>query len=106
MNFQYNRLYNRHNQNPKENANDQSIPKKTRPSPSRQETAAGLPTHPPPPRLLVQKGTSEDFSYFGKMADDPQGEKALNLWLEQKDDLLAGRTPRTGTGPTVEDICN
>ena len=34
------------------------------------------------------------FCFFGKVADDPKGEKALELWLEQKDDLLAGRTPR------------
>ena len=34
------------------------------------------------------------FHYFGKVADDPKGEAALSLWLEQKDDLLAGRTPR------------
>ena len=44
--------------------------------------------------------------YFGKTTDDPQGEKALNQWLDQKDELLAGRTPRTGVGATVEDICN
>jgi integrase len=34
------------------------------------------------------------FHYFGKVADDPKGEKALTLWNEQKDELLAGRTPR------------
>ena len=34
------------------------------------------------------------FHYFGKVANDPKGEKALDQWLEQKDDLLAGRTPR------------
>ena len=34
------------------------------------------------------------FAFFGKVADDPKGEKALELWLEQKDELLAGRTPR------------
>ncbi len=46
--------------------------------------------------------------YFGKADDDPQGEKALNLWFDQKDELLAGRTPRAGTttGSTVEEICN
>lgn len=34
------------------------------------------------------------FCYFGKVADDPRGERALQLWLDQKDDLLAGRKPR------------
>lgn len=31
--------------------------------------------------------------YFGKVADDPKGKAALALWLKQKDDLYAGRTP-------------
>jgi integrase len=38
------------------------------------------------------------FCFFGKVADDPKGGTALALWLERKDDLLAGRTPR----PKVE----
>ena len=28
--------------------------------------------------------------YFGKWSDDPDGEQALKLWIEQKDQLLAG----------------
>lgn len=36
------------------------------------------------------------FIYFGKWANDPKGEAAVNQWLDKKDDLLAGRTPRTG----------
>lgn len=32
--------------------------------------------------------------YFGKVASDPKGEAALSQWNEEKDDLLAGRTPR------------
>jgi integrase len=31
--------------------------------------------------------------YFGNAKDDPTGEKALDLWLFQKDDLLAGQVP-------------
>ena len=45
--------------------------------------------------------------YFGKVADDPKGEAALRLWLDQKDDLLAGRTPRTTSDEiTIRDLCN
>lgn len=45
--------------------------------------------------------------YFGKVADDPQGKAALELWLEQRDDLLAGREPRANReGLTVADLCN
>ena len=47
------------------------------------------------------------FSYFGKWADDPKGEAAVALWLDQKDDLLAGRTPRgQRDGLTVADLVN
>ena len=45
--------------------------------------------------------------YFGKIADDRDGEKALQLWLDQKDDLLAGRRPRVKSeGLSVRDLCN
>jgi hypothetical protein len=45
--------------------------------------------------------------YFGKTADDPKGEAALNQWLLQKNDLLAGRKPRTQAGGLeVRDLCN
>jgi integrase len=46
--------------------------------------------------------------YFGKVADDPHGEKALDLWLAQKDALLAGRVPRStaDAGVTIRDLCN
>lgn len=47
------------------------------------------------------------FFYFGKVADDPKGEAALNRWLDEKDDRLAGRTPRkSGDAFTVMDLCN
>jgi integrase len=47
------------------------------------------------------------FVYFGKVADDPAGKKALDLWLDQRDDLLAGRKPRaTADGATVRELAN
>jgi hypothetical protein len=33
------------------------------------------------------------YSYFGNLADDPDGAAAYGRWMEEKDDLLAGRTP-------------
>lgn len=45
--------------------------------------------------------------YFGKVTDDPNGEAALQRWLDVKDDLLAGRTPRPNSDTlTVADLCN
>jgi integrase len=41
--------------------------------------------------------------YFGSW-DDPHG--ALKKYLEQRDDLHAGRTPRQTEGFTVRDLCN
>lgn len=43
--------------------------------------------------------------YFGNVANDPKGEGALALWLEQKDDLIAGRKPRSKDGLTVYELC-
>ena len=45
--------------------------------------------------------------YFGKVADDPKGEAALRLWLDQRDDLLAGREPkRTDDTLRLAYLCN
>lgn len=46
--------------------------------------------------------------YFGKVGTDPKGQAALDKWLEQKDDLLAGREPRAKSagGATVRDLVN
>jgi integrase len=47
------------------------------------------------------------FCYFGKWTEDPKGEAAIQLWADQKDDLLAGRTPRTSRdGLTVAHLAN
>ena len=53
------------------------------------------------------KKVRQRHHYFGKWADDPKGQRALEEWLEKKDDLLAGRTPRVGSdGLTVSDLVN
>ncbi|MHB8902144.1 MAG: tyrosine-type recombinase/integrase [Thermoguttaceae bacterium] len=46
--------------------------------------------------------------YFTNWRDDPKGVAALEQWLEQKDDLYAGREPRLKTDGdilTVETLC-
>jgi hypothetical protein len=43
--------------------------------------------------------------YFGRIAEDPDGQQALALWLEQRDELLAGRVPKAKWGQvTVRDV--
>jgi hypothetical protein len=50
------------------------------------------------------KRVRRKIHYFGRL-DDPNA--ALAKWLDQKDDLLAGRTPRAGhDGLTVRDLVN
>ncbi|MFV1968385.1 MAG: tyrosine-type recombinase/integrase [Pirellulaceae bacterium] len=45
--------------------------------------------------------------YFGKWADDPHGEAALNKYLDERDDLYAGRKPRANRdGVTVGRACD
>jgi integrase len=47
------------------------------------------------------------FKYFGKVESDPKGEAALKQWLDQRDDLLAGRVPRVaGDGLTIRELIN
>ena len=49
------------------------------------------------------------FRYFGTWADDPKGERAILKWLDERDDLLAGREPRPkgdAAGPTVKFVCD
>ncbi len=50
----------------------------------------------------VAKKVKGKLVYFGKVSDDPKGILALEKWLNEKDDLLAGRTPRvSGDGLTI-----
>ena len=45
--------------------------------------------------------------YFGKIAADPNGAVALERWLAEKDELLAGREPNANPDAlTVADLCN
>src|SRR5476649_2923630 len=75
---------------------------------------ASVPSKPYPDFPLFPHATGRwakkvrgKFAYFGKVADDPKGEAALLLWLDQRDDLLAGRTPRVqGDGLTMRDLAN
>ena len=53
------------------------------------------------------KKVRQKLRYFGKVADDPEGEKALLAWLDQKDELLAGREPSAHLdGMTVRELCD
>ncbi len=64
--------------------------------------------------LSIHKGTGRWFKkvkgrqvYFGKIADDPKGARALKLWLQQRDDLMAGRSPKAKADELrVSDLCN
>jgi hypothetical protein len=45
--------------------------------------------------------------YFGKIQDDPKGVAALEQWLEQKDDLLAGRVHNEKSdGQSLRELVN
>lgn len=44
-------------------------------------------------RIKTVDGTWK-MCYFGKIADDPEGKAALDEWLRDRDELLAGRVPR------------
>ena len=73
-----------------------------RPKPAKPRADFPLSPHATGRRAKKVRGR---FHYFGKIADVPKGEAALNFWLDQKDDLLAGRLPRTAKGGlTVRDL--
>src|SRR5262245_37772639 len=58
-----------------------------------------------PPRWC--KKIRGKFHYFGHVADDSDGQKALATWLPQRDDLLAGRTLKkpSAEGVNVWELC-
>jgi integrase len=60
------------------------------------------------PRGQWCKRIKNKLHYFGRIADDPDGQAALERYLAVKDDLLAGRKPRDhkSGGLTVADACN
>lgn len=75
-----------------------------------EKTAASKPNKPWPDFPLFPHATKRwakkvrgKLHYFGPW-NDPQG--ALDKWLSQKDDLLAGRTPRPAGGLTIADLNN
>jgi integrase len=81
-----------------------SIRKKTAEKPVKPHRDFPLTPHP---RGYWCKKVLGKLHYFGKIADDPDGQKAIELWLEQKDDLVAGRTPRVQPdGFTVRELCD
>ena len=62
---------------------------------------------PVPSRGRWTKKVHGKLKYFENVATDPKGVAALHKWLEQKDELLAGRTPRSKTdGLTLRELCN
>jgi integrase len=93
-------------------------PRKPSPDPDRRvaEAKATAKLRNPEFPLSIHKGQERwckkvrrVVHYFGKIADDPQGIAAEELWLEQKDDLIAGRVPRAKADTEalrVGDLCN
>jgi integrase len=77
-------------------------------------TAAKRPAKPRPDFPLFPhrngrwaKKVRGKFCYFGKWANDPKGDVAVNLWFDQKDELLAGRNPRNAAdGIEIADLVN
>ena len=77
-------------------------------------TAATRPKKPRPDFPLFPDATGRwrkkilgKTHYFGSWRNDPKGERAIQLWLDQKDALLAGRKPRkNGDCVSIRFVCN
>ena len=44
--------------------------------------------------------------YFEKVANDPDGKKSLDAWLDNRDNYLAGRNPVKADAIRVKNLCN
>ncbi|MEO8271591.1 MAG: tyrosine-type recombinase/integrase [Aureliella sp.] len=44
--------------------------------------------------------------YFEQVKNDPNGQRSLQTWLDQRDDLLAGRRPASKDAKRIKDLCN
>lgn len=76
---------------------------------SNRKTAARQVDFPltPHPRGYWCKKVRGKLHYFGKIADDPNGQAAVEKWLAQKDYLLNGLTPpEDPTGLTIRELVN
>ena len=72
-------------------ADSTAAPKKGKPR--RKATRKDFPLWKHPRGYWCKKVAGQN-KYFEKVADDPDGSESLVQWLDQKDDLLAGREPR------------
>lgn len=78
------------------------------------KAATGKPAKPRPDFPLFPHATGRwakkvkgKLVYFGRVSDDTSGQAALEKWLDQKDDLLAGRAPRAKSdGLTLGELVN
>jgi hypothetical protein len=61
-------------------------------APAYEKPRPNVPLTPHPTGRWCKKVKGK-LHYFGKIEGDSKGEAAFKLWLEQKDDLLAGRKP-------------
>ena len=60
-----------------------------------------------PDRLRWAKKVRGKLHYFGKLANDPKGQAALEEWDRVKESLLAGRQPRPkANGINIGDLCD
>lgn len=66
-----------------------------------------FPLFPHKGKGLWAKKVRGETRYFGRCDEDPKGKRALRKWLDEKEDLLAGRDPRSKSGGIeVGELCN